>query len=96
MRAWTSSALMLLCLAVLPLQIPGQALPHLERHGTATQLVVDGKPFLMLAAELHNSSSSSFDYMRPIYQRTTNYGHFGKPGLPWGVGGDSLTTLVSL
>ena len=20
---------------------------------------------------------------RPIYTRTTNYGHFGKPGLPW-------------
>jgi beta-galactosidase GanA len=69
MRAWTSSALMLLCLAVLPLQIPGQTLPHLERHGTATQLVVDGKPLLMLAAELHNSSSSSLDYMRPIWPR---------------------------
>ena len=21
--------------------------------------------------------------LRPIYRRTTNYGHFGKPGLPW-------------
>lgn len=23
------------------------------------------------------------DLLRPIYGRTTNYGHFGKPGLPW-------------
>ena len=21
--------------------------------------------------------------LRPIYRQTTNYGHFGKPGLPW-------------
>lgn len=21
--------------------------------------------------------------LRPIYRHTTNYGHFGKPGLPW-------------
>ena len=24
-----------------------------------------------------------FDLLRPIYRQTTNYGHFGKPGLPW-------------
>jgi S-adenosylmethionine synthetase len=24
-----------------------------------------------------------FDLFRPIYHNTTNYGHFGKPGLPW-------------
>jgi S-adenosylmethionine synthetase len=23
------------------------------------------------------------DLLQPIYRRTTNYGHFGKPGLPW-------------
>ncbi len=46
-------------------QNPGA--PHLEKHGTATQLVVDGKPFLILGAELHNSSSSNLDYMRPIW-----------------------------
>jgi GH35 family endo-1,4-beta-xylanase len=41
--------------------------PHLEtRHG-ARQLVVDGKPFLILAGELHNSSSSSREYMKAIW-----------------------------
>ena len=25
------------------------------------------------------------DLLRPIYRTTTNYGHFGKPSLPWEV-----------
>jgi len=24
-----------------------------------------------------------FNLFRPIYSSTTNYGHFGKPDLPW-------------
>ncbi|MGB7768202.1 MAG: DUF5597 domain-containing protein [Verrucomicrobiia bacterium] len=42
-------------------------LPHLAKQGTATQLVVDGKPFLALAAELNNSSASSLEYMKPLW-----------------------------
>ncbi len=42
-------------------------LPFLKKNGTATQLIVDGEPFLMLSGELHNSSSSSLDYMEPIW-----------------------------
>jgi beta-galactosidase GanA len=45
------------------------SIPHLETHGAVTQLVVDGKPFLMLAGELHNSSSSSLEYMKPIWPK---------------------------
>ena len=41
--------------------------PHLEKRGSATQLIVDGKPFLILGGELHNSSSSSLAYMKPIW-----------------------------
>jgi beta-galactosidase GanA len=43
--------------------------PHLRKQGTATQLVVGGKPFLVLGGELGNSSSSSIDYMRPIWPK---------------------------
>jgi beta-galactosidase GanA len=50
-------------------QVPSSGIPHLEKQGSATQLVVDGKPFLMLAAELLNSSSASLDYMRPVWPR---------------------------
>lgn len=44
-------------------------LPHLERKADCTQLVVDGKPFLLLAGELHNSSASTLEYVRPLLQR---------------------------
>src|SRR5271169_1591528 len=45
------------------------AIPHLAKRGTATQLIVGGKPFLVLGGELHNSSSSSLDYVTPILAR---------------------------
>lgn len=42
-------------------------LPHLEtRHGVR-QMVVDGSHFLMLGGELNNFSSSSREYMKPIW-----------------------------
>jgi beta-galactosidase GanA len=43
--------------------------PHLRPQGTATQLIVEGKPFLVLGGELGNSSSSSLEYMAPIWDR---------------------------
>ncbi len=55
--------------SVCSLKAQETAAPHLEKRGSATQLMVDGKPFLMLAAELHNSSSSSLDYMKPIWPK---------------------------
>lgn len=42
-------------------------MPHLEKQGTTTQFMVDGRPFLILGGELHNSSSSSLDYMKPLW-----------------------------
>jgi hypothetical protein len=46
-------------------------IPHLEKHGNVTHLMVDGKPFLILGGELLNSSSSSLSYMQPIWQKLT-------------------------
>ncbi len=45
------------------------AIPQLMRNGNATQLIVDGKPFLMIAGELHNSSASTLEYLEPIFPR---------------------------
>src|SRR5262245_49051137 len=45
------------------------SIPYLRKQGTATQLIVDGNPLLVLAGELGNSSSSSLDYMRPIWPK---------------------------
>ena len=50
-------------------QAQNAGLPHLEQRGSATQLIVDGQPFLALGGELHNSSSSSLAYMEPIWPR---------------------------
>lgn len=45
------------------------AIPQLRKQGAATQLTVDGKPFLALAAELNNSSASSLAYLQPLWPR---------------------------
>jgi hypothetical protein len=45
--------------------------PHLERRGDVTHLMVDGKPFLMLGGELHNSSSSSVEHMKSVWPQLT-------------------------
>jgi hypothetical protein len=46
-----------------------QSIAHLEQHGTTKQLVVDGKPFLVLGGELANTASSSMEYMKPVWPR---------------------------
>jgi hypothetical protein len=41
----------------------------LRKQGTATQLIVDGKPFLALAGELSNSTATSVEYMKLVWPR---------------------------
>jgi hypothetical protein len=43
--------------------------PHLRKQGTATQLIVHGKPFLILGGELGNSTASSLEYLRPHWKK---------------------------
>ena len=38
----------------------------INKHG-AQQLIVNGKPFIMLAGELHNSSASTIEYMNQLW-----------------------------
>jgi hypothetical protein len=44
-------------------------IPHLKKQGTATQLIVHDKPFLMLGGEMGNSSASDFKYMTPVWPK---------------------------
>jgi beta-galactosidase GanA len=61
-------ALLVTCLV--PIRAAQQSRPpFLRKQGTATQLVVDDKPFLVLAGELGNSTSSSLEYMRPVWPK---------------------------
>lgn len=41
--------------------------PHLRKQGTAVQLMVDNRPFLVLGGELHNSSASSLPYLEKLW-----------------------------
>ena len=43
--------------------------PFLRKKGNATQLVVDGKPFIMLGGELGNSTASTMEYMQPVWEK---------------------------
>ena len=47
----------------------GAAPPRLVKQGTATQLVVQGRPMLLIAGELGNSSASSAAYMAPHWAK---------------------------
>jgi beta-galactosidase GanA len=63
-----ASALLVACF--MPIRGAQQSrLPSLRKQGTATQLVVDDKPFLLLAGELGNSTSSSLEYMQPVWSK---------------------------
>jgi beta-galactosidase GanA len=68
---WTSGILAVVCMSVLGCaSTPSDSsLPHLETRGGVRQLIVDGKPFLVLGGELRNSSSSSRAYMKSIWPK---------------------------
>jgi beta-galactosidase GanA len=53
---------------------PLEAVPHLEQRGAAKQLIVDGAPFVILGGEVHNSSSSSLEYMKPLWPKLAGMG----------------------
>ena len=48
---------------------------HLEKRGAATQMIVDGQPFLVLGGELTNTAASSPEYMKTVWP------HMAKVGL---------------
>ncbi len=64
-----------LCLASLIGLLPAlaQQIPHWQKQGSATQLMVDNRPYLILGGELGNSSASSpqdIDRIFPKLKRT--------------------------
>lgn len=44
-------------------------LPHLEKRGEATQLIVDGQPWLIRGGEVSNTASSSLPYMDAVWPK---------------------------
>jgi hypothetical protein len=48
---------------------PNTSIPHLVETNGSKQLVVNGKPFLMLAGELQNSSLTSAEFMEDVWPK---------------------------
>lgn len=45
------------------------SVPHLEKRGQATQLIVDGQPWLIRGGEIANTASSSLSYMETVWPK---------------------------
>jgi len=64
MRRLIATALALAFAAASAAEAP---IPALRTQGTTKQLIVDGKPFLVLGGELYNSSASSLPYLQALW-----------------------------
>ncbi len=71
---WLPITLLILAFSTVSSPQQNGSAPHLEKRGSTTQLIVDGKPFLILSGELHNSSSSSLEYMKPLWPKLAGMG----------------------
>jgi hypothetical protein len=72
MKSTTRILLLSACAALVAVLCSGQtasSIPRLQKQGTATQLIVDGKPFLALTGELGNNTATSLENMQPIWPR---------------------------
>ena len=63
--------LLILMSALTPAAAAESALPTLEPRGAATQLIVEGKPYLILGGEVANTASSSLPYMDTVWPKLT-------------------------
>ena len=61
------------------------SIPHLEKRGMATQLIVDGQPFLALSGELNNTISSNLEYMKTVWPMLAKRVHLNLvlTGMAW-------------
>ena len=62
----------MLCASCLLIQSQAQTdagIPHLQKQGNATQLIVDGKPFLVLSGELSNNAATSLESMEQVWPK---------------------------
>ena len=57
--------------------------PDLIGHGKSDKFADEEAYSFGLHRAMLRAFIERLDLLRPIYRRTTNYGHFGKPDLPW-------------
>ncbi|WP_241775582.1 DUF5597 domain-containing protein [Flavobacterium sp. Root420] len=59
----------LLLIMAMQLGFSQKKIPHLQKKGDKTQLMVSEKPFLVLGGELGNSSATTIESMEPIWSK---------------------------
>ncbi len=69
MKNLLKSVILLITIFITPVTYCQEHIPFLQKKGNTTQLIVEGKPFIMLGGELGNSSSSTMQYMQPIWPK---------------------------
>ena len=72
MKSRFQLSLLSVCALLITLYGYGQAsssTPRLQKQGTATQLIVDGKPFLVLTGELGNNTATSLENMQLVWPK---------------------------
>jgi hypothetical protein len=67
--AYMNFVICLFVCAALSCEAQTAPLPQIRQNGEVKQFFVDGKPYIMLSGELHNSSPSSIEYMQPIWDK---------------------------
>jgi len=67
--AYTKLVMVLFLSAAVTCEAQTAPLPQIRQNGAVKHFFVDDKPFIMLSGELHNSSPSSIEYMRPIWDK---------------------------
>ncbi|HEY0944244.1 MAG TPA: DUF5597 domain-containing protein [Opitutaceae bacterium] len=65
------TALLSLFVLLAGLPLTAAPIPSLERRGEATQLIVDGQPWLIRGGELANTASSSLPYLETVWPKLT-------------------------
>ncbi|HAL74571.1 MAG TPA: hypothetical protein DCM45_05690 [Clostridiales bacterium] len=50
------------------------SIPHIKSHNNGKLLIVNDRPFIMLAGEVHNSNSSSVEYMEGVWDKAEKLG----------------------
>ena len=70
MKNW----ILILVLSVMTVGYVNAQKSTLQKQGTATQLVVDGKPFLILGGELGNSSAACTEDIERIFPKLQRMG----------------------
>ena len=69
MNILSKSLILLFAISIGHIGVCQTKIPFLQKKGNSTQLIVDGKPFIILGGELGNSSASTTRYMQPIWPK---------------------------